>query len=90
MCQHVKVRYQCGHLRFCVLCWCSKYTDQQKKCPLKIYRRESLGERCGCCKDTSSLTNRKRYTLSSMPSPHGIPKPKGKAPSNACYRAVAL
>ncbi|EME42342.1 hypothetical protein DOTSEDRAFT_134376 [Dothistroma septosporum NZE10] len=50
MCEHVRVLYKCGHLRFCVLCWCkcSKYTELQKCCPLKIQRYENLTrERCG-------------------------------------------
>ncbi|SMQ51834.1 unnamed protein product [Zymoseptoria tritici ST99CH_1A5] len=76
MCQHVKVRYSCGHTRYCVLCWCSRYTDLQKCCPLKVSRWENLtSERCGCCKDTNSLSRRRRLCCqTSMPSPSSIVK----------------
>ncbi|EMF12666.1 uncharacterized protein SEPMUDRAFT_65937 [Sphaerulina musiva SO2202] len=48
MCKHVRVKYACGHIRYCVMCWCSKYTDLQKCCPLKVRRHETLSfQVCG-------------------------------------------
>ncbi|KAM3413994.1 hypothetical protein BST61_g10658 [Cercospora zeina] len=83
MCQHVRVKYACGHIRYCVLCWCSRYTDLQKCCPLQVRRHETLSvQRCGYCRDTNSLTRRACMDKNTLPTDRVAKRPsssKGNA-----------
>ncbi|SMR48256.1 unnamed protein product [Zymoseptoria tritici ST99CH_1A5] len=56
MCEYTKVEYACGHLRFTVRAWCIKYQESHKRCPANVVAVEyRLDERCGDCRDTSSM-----------------------------------
>lgn len=72
MCDYTQVEYACGHLRYTVKAWCTKYQETQKRCPANVIAIEyRLDEKCGDCRDTatargpscssSSSSSRSRY-----------------------------
>ncbi|WPH00361.1 Hypothetical protein R9X50_00318800 [Acrodontium crateriforme] len=55
MCEYSQVEYACGHLRFIVRCWCTKYQETQKRCRPNIVAVEyRFHENCSDCKVSSS------------------------------------
>lgn len=36
MCDYTQVEYKCGHLRYTVKAWCTKYQQTHKRCPANV------------------------------------------------------
>ena len=36
MCDYTQVEYRCGHLRYTVKSWCTRYQQTHKRCPANV------------------------------------------------------
>ncbi|KAH8790876.1 hypothetical protein F5882DRAFT_324239 [Hyaloscypha sp. PMI_1271] len=51
MCDYTQVEFRCGHVRYTVRAWCTKYETTHKRCPPSVVAIEfRLDERCGDCR----------------------------------------
>jgi hypothetical protein len=42
MCDYTQVEYKCGHLRYTVKSWCTKYQETHKRCPANVVAMEAI------------------------------------------------
>ncbi|KAH8772320.1 hypothetical protein BGZ57DRAFT_824618 [Hyaloscypha finlandica] len=55
MCDYTQVEFRCGHVRYTVRAWCTKYETTHKRCPpsvvaIEFRYKHRLDERCGDCR----------------------------------------
>ncbi|PVH69138.1 hypothetical protein DL98DRAFT_400848, partial [Cadophora sp. DSE1049] len=52
MCNYIEVDFKCGHKRFTVRAWCTKYEITHRRCPPAVValERRYVDERCGDCR----------------------------------------
>ncbi|KAF2400953.1 hypothetical protein EJ06DRAFT_476391 [Trichodelitschia bisporula] len=65
MCDYTQVEYACGHLRYTVKAWCTRYQETHRRCPANVIAIEHrLDEKCGDCRDTSTRHGPSAYGMS--------------------------